>query len=84
MPKYLPFKFKLQSDIYEEMGDYQNALEKHKIYVHLKDSFASQERQEQLNTLQVEYEVDKLKYENQTLKAETSGCCLLRFLSFCC
>lgn len=70
MPKYLPYKFKLQSDIYEEMGDYQNALEKHRIYVHLKDSFASQERQEQLNTLQVEYEVDKLKYEKANLESK--------------
>lgn len=77
MPKYLPFKFKLQSDIYEEMGDYQNALEKHKIYVHLKDSFASQERQEQLNTLQVEYEVDKLKYEKSNLESRNKRMLLI-------
>ncbi|WP_300703082.1 HAMP domain-containing sensor histidine kinase [Bacteroides sp.] len=69
MPKYLPFKFKLQADIYEEMGDYQNALEKHKTYIQLKDSFTLKERQEQLNTLQVEYEVDKLKYEKANLES---------------
>ena len=69
MPKYLPYKFKLQADIYEEMGDYQNALEKHKTYIQLKDSFTLKERQEQLNTLQVEYEVDKLKYEKANLES---------------
>lgn len=69
MPKYLPYKFMLQSGIYEEMGDYKNALEKHKIYIQLKDSFTLKERQEQLNTLQVEYEVDKLKYEKANLES---------------
>ena len=77
MPKYLPFKFKLQSDIYEEMGDYRNALEKHKIYVQLKDSFTLKERQEQLNTLQVEYEVDKLKYEKANLESKNKRMLLI-------
>ena len=69
MPKYLPFKFKLQSNIYEEMSDYQNALKKYKTYIQFKDSFTLKERQEQLNTLQVEYEVDKLKYEKANLES---------------
>ena len=77
MPKYLPFKFKLQSNIYEEMGDYQNALEKHKIYVQLKDSFAMKERQEQLNTLQVEYEVGKLKFEKANLESKNKRMLLI-------
>lgn len=77
IPKHLPFKFRLQSDIYEVMGNYQEALKKHKIYTHLKDSFASQERQEQLNTLQVEYEVDKLKYEKTALESKNKRILLI-------
>lgn len=68
-PKMLPYKFMLQSNIYEESGNYQNALDKYKTYVQYKDSFASEERDEQLNTLQVEYEVDKLKFEKINLES---------------
>lgn len=68
-PKVLPYKFMLQSNIYEDLGDYRNALDKYKTYVQYKDSFASKEREEQLNTLQVEYEVDKLKFEKVNLES---------------
>lgn len=68
-PTTLPYKFMLQSDIYEELGDYRNALDKYKTYTQYKDSFACKEREEQLNTLQVEYEVDKLKYEKINLES---------------
>ena len=66
-PKSLPYKFMLQSEIYEDMGDYRNALDKYKTFVQYTDSFASKEREEQINTFQVEYEVDKLKIEKMTL-----------------
>lgn len=68
-PKTLPYKFMLQSGIYEDLGNYRNALDKYKTYVQYKDSFASKEREEQLNTLQVEYEVDKLKFEKINLES---------------
>ena len=68
-PKTLPYKFMLQSNIYEDLGDYRNALDKYKTYVQYQDSFASKERDEQLNTLQVEYEVDKLKFEKVNLES---------------
>lgn len=66
-PKTLPYKFMLQSEIYEDMGDYRNALDKYKTFVQYTDSFASKEREEQINTFQVEYEVDKLKIEKMSL-----------------
>lgn len=68
-PIMLPYKFMLQSNIYEDLGNYRNALDKYKTYVQYKDSFASKERDEQLNTLQVEYEVDKLKFEKMNLES---------------
>lgn len=37
-PKTLPYKFMLQSDIYNELGDYRNALLKYKTYIQYRDS----------------------------------------------
>lgn len=69
-PKLIPYKFMLQSDIYNELGDYRNALLKYKTYIQYRDSFASKEREEQLITLQVEYEVNKLKFEKLNLESK--------------
>lgn len=67
-PNIVPRLYNIKSEYYEDMGDYKNALKTHKCYIQMKDSVASQGIQDQLNTLQVEYQVDKLKLEKTELE----------------
>lgn len=68
VPTYIPGLIKIESELYENMKDYKRALDSHKRYVATKDSLASNQVEEQLNKLQVQYDVDKLTYEKTRLE----------------
>lgn len=67
-PSNIPGLFNISSQIYEEMGDYKNALKYHKMYQQAKDSLESSDLKGKLNELQVRYDVDKLNYEKSQLE----------------
>lgn len=67
-PTYVPGLIRVESELYENMKDYKRALDSHKRYVATKDSMASNLVEEQLNKLQVQYDVDKLTYEKTRLE----------------
>jgi signal transduction histidine kinase len=66
-PSNVPGLLEVNSQIYEAMGNYKDAFRFHKYYTQAQDSITSSEFKQQLNELQVRYEIDKLNYENSTL-----------------
>lgn len=89
-PSNLPGLLDISSQIYEAMGEYKNALAYHKLYVQKRDSVTSSELHEQLNELQVKYEVDRLNYKNSQLENKnkrimliTLACALLLVVGVC-
>lgn len=69
-PSNVPGLLDINSQIYEAMEDYKNAFKYHKLYMQVQDSINSSNLKEQLNELQVKYEVDKLNYENYRLETK--------------
>lgn len=67
-PSNIPGLLDISSQIYEAIGDYKNALKYHKLSVQEKDSIASSKLEQQINELQVKYNVDKLSYKNSQLE----------------
>lgn len=67
-PSNIPGLLDISSQIYEAMGDYGNALKYHKLSVQEKDSITSSKLEQQINELQVKYDVDKLSYKNSQLE----------------
>lgn len=67
-PSNIPGLIENCSQIYETIGDYKNALKYHKLYVQQQDSIASSEFEQQMNELQVKYDVDNLNYKNSQLE----------------
>lgn len=67
-PSNIPGFLENASQIYEAMGDYKNAFKFHKLYVQKQDSIASSEFEQQMNELQVKYDVDNLNYKNAQLE----------------
>lgn len=67
-PSNVPDLLDVNSQIYEAMGDYENAFKHHKFHMQVKDSINSASLEEQLGELQVKYEVDKLHNENCRLE----------------
>ncbi len=66
-PSNVPGLLDISSQIYEAMGNYKNAYEYYKASVQAQDSVTSAAMKQQLNELQVRYELDKLNYENTRL-----------------
>lgn len=69
-PSNVPGLLDINSQIYEAMKDYKNAFKYHKLYMQVQDSINSSNMKDQLNELQVKYEVDKLNYENYRLETK--------------
>lgn len=69
-PSHLPSLQEIGSQMYEKMGKYKEALESYKKYNTLNDSINSSSLKEQLNELQVKYDVDKLNYEKSNLETK--------------
>lgn len=69
-PSHLPSLHEISSQMYEQMGKYKEALESFKKYNALNDSINSSALKEQLNELQVKYDVDKLNYEKSNLETK--------------
>lgn len=80
-PSNIPGLLDISSQIYEEIGDYKNAFIYHKLYVQKRDSLTSSELHEQLNELQVKYEVDQLNYKNSQLENENKRIMLITLAS---
>lgn len=80
-PTILPELLKAKSGFYAELKDYKSAWESHQLYTNAKDSLSCQQAAEQLNNLQVQYDLDKLTYE-KTLLANQSKRTLLIILIF--
>lgn len=66
-PSHIPGLLDVSSQIYEAMGNYKDAYKYHKASVRMQDSISSATIKQQLNELQVKYEIDKLNYENARL-----------------
>ncbi len=63
--------YSLLSDIYEQTGRWQDALQANKNVQLCRDSLASKETKRALVEMQVRYEVDNMMQENELLKVET-------------
>lgn len=66
-PSNVPGLLDISSQIYEAMGDYKQAYKYYKTSVQAQDSVTTSAMKQQLNELQVKYEIDKLNYENARL-----------------
>lgn len=66
-PYNVPGLHDISAQIYEQMGDYKQAFEHEKCYAIMKDSISSSRAEEKLSKLQVEYDVDKLNFDNARL-----------------
>lgn len=67
-PTILPELLKIKSKLYADLKDYKSAWESCQLYTDAKDSLSSQQAAEQLNNLQVQYDLDKLTYEKTLLE----------------
>lgn len=76
-PTILPELLKAKSRFYAELKDYKSAWESHQLYTNAKDSLSSQQAAEQLNNLQVQYDLDKLTYEKTLLANQTKRTLLI-------
>lgn len=68
-PTILPELFRAKSGYYAALKDYKNALESHELYSITKDSLSCQQAAEQLNNLQIQYNLDKLTYDKTLLES---------------
>lgn len=79
-PQNLPGLYNINSLIYEEINDYSNALKYLKISHHVQDSLNREVSHNQLNELQVKYDLNTLNYEKTMLEIKNKQS-LLIFLS---
>lgn len=77
----IPGLYKISSALYENMGKYKEALKALKVHHAMRDSLDMSKAQEHLNELQVQYDVNKLNYENSQLEIKNKEI-LLTCLSF--
>lgn len=89
-PYNLPSLYRISSVIHEFMGDYKESLTALKIYHSMQDSLNTVKANEHLNQLQVEYDVNKLNYENSQLEIKNKqiiliclACVLLLLTGIC-
>lgn len=67
-PYNIPLFYEINSQCYERLGKYEEAFESLKRAHVLEDSLSLRQGHEQLNELQVKYDVDKLTYEKTQLE----------------
>ena len=67
-PLNLPGLYEISSALYENMEDYKNSLKYLKMSHQIKDSINSHTAQQQLNELQVKYNLNKLNSEKNELE----------------
>lgn len=67
-PQNLPSLYNINSLIYEEMKDYQNALKYLRISHHVQDSLTTENTQKQLNELQIRHDINTLNNEKAQLE----------------
>lgn len=79
-PSNMPGLYNTESDIYEAMGKYKEALEYLKLSYQSKDSLTNNEMLKQLSELQVKYDINKLNNEKSQLEIKNKRI-LLVFLS---
>ena len=76
-PYVVPGLYLTSSQMNEELGKYKDALDCLKTYQSLNDSLRFGKISEQLNELQVKYDVDKLTYKNTQLEIKNKRIMLL-------
>lgn len=67
-PQNLPGLFKTVSQLYEKKKDYPNALKYYKNSYYIQDSLGTNDARQQLNELQVKYDVNTLNSEKAALE----------------
>ena len=67
-PQNLPGLLDTNSRLYEAKKDYQNALRCNKLSHHIQDSLSTNDARQQLNELQVKYDVNTLNSEKAELE----------------
>ena len=67
-PQNLPGLLDTNSRLYEAKKDYQNALRCNKLSHHIQDSLSTNDARQQLNELQVKYDVNTLNNEKAELE----------------
>lgn len=60
--------YNLLSELYEEEGNYEEALKYHKVYTEIKDSLFNEKRTKKITQLQVEYDFKAKKVEQEKEK----------------
>lgn len=83
-PYNLPSLYNINSILYETIKDYQSALLFARLSSRLKDSLSTSEANEQLNKLQVEYDLNQLNYEKSILEAKSKKIQLIFSISALC
>lgn len=76
-PYNVPGLYNVNSQIYEAMGKYKDALYALRTSHVLQDSLTSAKSLEQLNKLQVQYDLNKLNYENSQLEVKNKQIMLI-------
>lgn len=67
-PQNLPNLYNINSQLYEKINDFKNALRYLKISYQIKDSLSSETAHKQLNELQVKYDINALNNEKTMLQ----------------
>lgn len=76
-PQNLAGLYDINSRIYEEIKDYQNALKYLKISYHIQDSLSTETTRKQLNELQVKYDLNALNNEKTMLEIKNKKTLLI-------
>lgn len=76
-PYNVPSLYRISSVLHEFKEDYKESLTALKIYHSMQDSLNTVKSNEHLNQLQVEYDVNKLNYENSQLEIKNKKIILL-------
>lgn len=76
-PYRLPTLYNVNSQIYEVLGSYKEALQALKSSYAMQDSLTTVKSGEQLNKLQVQYDLNELNYENSQLEIKNKQIMLI-------
>lgn len=76
-PGNIPGLYEIESQIYEVMGKYKEALKHLRLAYHSKDSLANSDMLKQLSELQVKYDINKLNNEKSQLEIKNKRILLI-------
>lgn len=76
-PSNIPGLYEIESQIYEAMGKYKEALQHLRLAYHSKDSLANDDMLKQLGELQVKYDINKLNNEKSQLEIKNKRTLLI-------